>query len=275
MNFKKISALFMSAVLAVTVCGCKNNSQTSGDTSSIAQSDDTGSPDPVASGSFRVDGTKLLDAKGNEFVMRGINHAHAWYKGQLDTAIDSIAKTGANSVRVVLADGDQWDKTSVDEVERTIQRSQGLLDNAADYWIEIKDVLNAHTDTVIVNIANEWVGQWAVDTWKKGYTSVIPRMREAGIKNTIMVDAAGWGQYGESIKKAGKEVFESDPDKNTMFSIHMYGSAGKNQQTITANLKGATDQGLCVIVGEFGYNHSDGDVDEAFIMKYCTENNIG
>lgn len=294
MNFKKISALFMSAVLAVTVCGCKNNSQTSGDTSSIAQSDDTSSPDPVASGSFRVDGTKLLDAKGNEFVMRGINHAHAWYKGQLDTAIDSIAKTGANSVRVVLADGDQWDKTSVDEVEKIIQKcvdnkmiailelhdgtgkdQQSFLDNAADYWIEIKDVLNAHTDTVIVNIANEWVGQWAVDTWKKGYTSVIPRMREAGIKNTIMVDAAGWGQYGESIKKAGKEVFESDPDKNTMFSIHMYGSAGKNQQTITANLKGATDQGLCVIVGEFGYNHSDGDVDEAFIMKYCTENNIG
>ncbi len=50
-----------------------------------------------------------------------------------------------------------------------------------------------------------------------------------------------------------------------MFSIHMYGAAGKNEQTITTNLtRGATDNNLCVVVGEFGYNHSDGDVDEEY-----------
>ena len=296
MNFKRLSAFFLSAALAVTMCGC-NNGSTSGNgseniDSAVQTSDAESGSDtaPVASGGFKVDGTKLLDANGNEFVMRGINHAHAWFAGELDTAINSIAATGSNSVRVVLADGDQWDKTPVDEVEKIIQKctenkmiaileihdgtgkdQQSFLNNAADYWIEIKDVLNAHTDTVIVNIANEWV----TNTWKKGYTTVIPKMREAGIKNTIMVDAAGWGQYGASIKEAGKKVFDSDPDKNTMFSIHMYGSAGKNSKTIMDNLKGVTDQDLCVVVGEFGYNHSDGDVDEEFIMKYCVKYDIG
>lgn len=300
MNLKKISAAFMSAVLAVTMCGCKNNSTNSGsgtnsNASSAAQSDgNTSTPDPVSTGGFRVDGTKLLDANGNEFIMRGVNHAHVWYRDVLDVAIDAIAETGANSVRIVLADGDQWERSTPEDVENVIQKciehkmiailevhdgtgkeEQSFLDNAADFWIELKDILNAHTDTVIVNIANEWIGKWESNKWKAGYTSVIPRMREAGIKNTIMVDAAGWGQFGASIKQAGKAVFDSDPDKNTMFSIHMYGSAGKNQKTITDNLKGATDQGLCVIVGEFGYNHSDGDVDEGFIMKYCNENGLG
>ncbi len=104
---------------------------------------------------------------------------------------------------------------------------------------------------------------------------VIPELRTAGIKNTIMVDAGGWGQYGQSIADGGKAVFAADPLENTMFSVHMYGTAGKNESTIKKNLEGVTSQGLCVIVGEFGYTHTDGDVDEAFIMQYCNENSLG
>lgn len=300
MILKKLSAILMSAALAVTMCGC-NNGSTSGnsrtDTPSSVQSSDTEStPNNVSAGtgSFKVDGTKLLDANGNEFVMRGINHAHTWFRDNLDDALNGIAKTGANCVRIVLSDGDQWEKIPADEFETVVNKCLehkmvviaelhdgtgkeeiGYIDNAVEYWIEMKDILNAHTDTVILNIANEWVGKWDSDNWKKGYTSAIPKLREAGIKNTIMVDAAGWGQYGESIKQAGKAVFDSDPDKNTIFSIHMYGSAGKNAKTIKSNLTGVTDQDLCVVVGEFGYTHSDGDVNEVYIMKYCTENNIG
>lgn len=298
MKLKKLSALLMSAVLAVTMCGC-NKSQTSSDTSVNSPTagstvSDTTSAPTAAKSSFKIDGTKLLDAKGNEFVMRGINHAHVWFRSQLDTALDGIAATGANCVRIVLADGDQWDRIPADELETVIQKctdrkmiviaevhdgtgknKQSFLDNAVDYWIEVKDVMNAHTDTVILNIANEWLGNRNVDSWKNGYTSAIPKLREAGIKNTIMVDSAGWGQYGEIVGKAGQEVFDSDPDKNTMFSVHMYGTAGKNEETITTNIKSATDKNLCMVVGEFGYNHSDGDVDEAFIMKYCVENSIG
>lgn len=296
-----ILAALMSLCLLFTGCNNDTSSGSVTSDSSVTDGVSDNSPDnldsntpPAAEGGFKVDGTKLIDANGNEFVIRGINHAHVWFRDQLETALDGIAETGSNTVRIVLADGDKWEKTTAEDLERTIiecnerkmiavvevhdgcgMDERSYLDNAVNFWIEMKDVLAKYTDTAILNITNEWIGQWNAEAWRDGYTGALPKLREAGIKNTIMVDSAGWGQYGESIRKYGKEVFDSDPDKNTMFSIHMYGAAGKNSATIAKNLKGATDQGLCVIVGEFGYNHSDGDVDEAYIMQYCNENDLG
>ena len=34
-------------------------------------------PVSAASGGFQVNGTKLYDAYGNEFIMRGVNYPHA------------------------------------------------------------------------------------------------------------------------------------------------------------------------------------------------------
>lgn len=243
---------------------------------------------------FKVSGTKLLDANGNEFIMRGINHPHSWFTAQDDTALEAIAATGANTVRIVCGSGQQYNKDSVESLNKLTDKCKelemiailevhdvtgkddtSLLETAADYWIEVKEALIGKENYVILNIANEWVGNWDGQKWCDGYTSVIPRLREAGIKNTIIVDAAGWGQYGQSVTDYGEQVFAADPDANTMFSVHMYGTAGKNKATIARNLKLSTDKGLCMIVGEFGWNHSDGDVDEEYILKYCNENSVG
>lgn len=287
---KKLSALILPIVIAVSLTACGNDAKNS----SSAANSTSDSVQSSASGGFRVEGTKLLDANGNEFVMRGINHAHTWFRDDDETAIPAIAKTGSNVVRLVFADGDQWERDTFDNVSDLIDLCKenqliavvevhdgtgmddvSYLENAANFWIEMKDALIGNEDYVILNIANEWTGSWDSAKWSEGYTSVIPKIREAGIKNTIMVDAGGWGQYGESIKAHGADVFEADPDRNTMFSVHMYGTAGKNKRTIKKNLEGVTDQNLCVCVGEFGYTHSDGDVDEAYIMQYCQENSIG
>ena len=297
---KRMISLIVPAALLLAGCGgsdssSKAESAASSAASSAVTESKASSPSNASSVSgFKVDGTKLLDAKGNEFVMRGVNHAHCWYKGDDQTALAAIDKTGANCVRLVLADGVQWDKDSGESINALTDKCKEYqmvavlevhdatgrndiddLQKAADFWIEMKDALIGKEDFVILNIANEWIGDWKSKTWAEGYTTVIPQLREAGIKNTIMVDSAGWGQYGKSIKEKGMEVFESDPDRNTMFSVHMYGSAGKNEKTIEENLTGATDQGLCVCVGEFGYTHSDGDVDEGYIMEYCDANSIG
>ena len=108
---------------------------------------------------------KLYDGNGNEFIMRGVNVAHAWYTGKTETSINAIASLGANTVRVVLADGAQWDKTSYEEVKNiiTMCENKGLvcivevhdhtgkdstsdIDTAVNYWLEMKDLLNAHKD---------------------------------------------------------------------------------------------------------------------------------
>ena len=62
---------------------------------------------------FHTNGTTLYDAKGNPFIMCGINHAYSWYPGYEDTAIPAIARTGANCVRLVITDGQQYNKTSL------------------------------------------------------------------------------------------------------------------------------------------------------------------
>lgn len=299
----KIKNTLLSLLLAAAVLvssGCNNgngnnntdneNQESSSTPAPVAEEENSGF---VAEG-FYVDGTKLYDAKGNEFVMRGINHAHTWFKDQLETAVPAIAATGANSVRIVLADGQQWTKDPIEDVEKIVELCKdnkmicilevhdntGMneidrLLNTADYWLEMKPVLDANKEYVILNISNEWVGDWETDVWYQGYSQAVKKLRDAGIENTIMIDAAGWGQYAEPINKYGKTLLEEDPDKNIVFSIHMYGAAGKNSRVIQQNLKYATNNDLCVVVGEFGYNHSDGDVDEEYIMQYCCENDIG
>ena len=248
----------------------------------------------TATGGFKVIGNKLYDANGNEFIMRGINHAHAWYKGQQDTVIPAIAKTGANTVRVALGDGETWGYDDINTVKNIISLckqnnlialldvhdttgldSYSSLDNAVNYWISMKDLLNSNKDSVIINIANEWYGTWDGSSWADGYKKAIKKLRDAGIKNTLMIDCAGWGQYPKSIHDYGKEVFNSDTEGNTMFSIHMYEYAGGDANTIKSNIDNIINQDLALCIGEFGLKHTDGDVDEETIMNYCEEKSVG
>ncbi|MCM1103567.1 MAG: glycoside hydrolase family 5 protein [Clostridium sp.] len=243
---------------------------------------------------FRVDGRTLLDANGNPFVMRGVNHAHTWFADQLGTALKAIQGTGSNAVRIVLSDGAQWTKTDAQTVANILAICKNLgmvaifevhdatgyndvdsLLQAAEYFVEIKDVLIGEEEYCIINIANEWGGDWNSTRWCEGYTQAIPMLREAGLAHTIMVDACGWGQYGKCIGDHGREVLESDILGNTMFSVHMYGTAGGTEESIDENMGYALDQDLCLVIGEFGYNHSDGDVQEDYIMARCVELNVG
>ena len=55
----------------------QSQEESSSESSSDGSVDDSGTQ--TTTGGFKVDGTKLLDANGEEFIMRGINHAHTWY----------------------------------------------------------------------------------------------------------------------------------------------------------------------------------------------------
>ncbi|MCM1054844.1 MAG: glycoside hydrolase family 5 protein [Bacteroides sp.] len=302
MKLKKslLSLALSASMLIFSACGQGGEDPASADETSAAVSQNI-SDEAEAGGTategagFQVKGTSLYDAKGNEFIMRGINHAHSWFQDKLETAVPAIAKTGANTVRVVLSDGQQWERIPLEDVEKIIEickenklvcilevhdltgkdDTEGLR-KVSEYWLDIKSALIGNEAYVILNIANEWVGSWDdADMWYQGYSEAIKTLRGGGIKNTLMIDAPGWGQFAKPIDQYGEALFNEDPDKNVMFSIHMYGAAGKSPRIISSNLEYATNHGLCAVVGEFGYNHSDGDVDEEYIMEYCTEKGIG
>ncbi len=252
-------------------------------------------PVSAASGGFQVNGTKLYDANGNEFIIRGVNYPHAWYTGEYATAIPAIAAKGFNTVRIVLANGQQWNKTTYNEVSTLIDlcKANNLvavlevhdatgsdstydLNQAVNYWIEMKNLLIGNEAYVIVNIANEWYGSWEnMTTWKNGYISAIRSLRDAGINNTIMIDSAGWGQYPQSIFDYGKEILNADTKGNTMFSIHMYEYAGGSDSVVKTNIDNVINQNLCLVIGEFGGYHTGGDVAEQTIMDYCQQKNVG
>ena len=245
---------------------------------------------------LHVSGNKLLDGNGEEFIFRGVNLPHAWFVDKTESSIKDIASLGANSARIVLACGHLYPKSSYDQVEKIINwcENEGLIcvlelhdftgsDNPNDitdislrYWNEIKDLLNDHKDYIIVNIANEWEGSWDKGSlWADTYISAVKSLRNNGIENAIMIDASGYGQETGPVIRDAQSVLNADPDKNIIFSYHVYSVLGKDDNSLYAGLNGLKSTGVCWIVGEFGWWQNGGSVVYKTLTNYCHENNIG
>ena len=221
---------------------------------------------------FHISDGRLVDSAGNDFVLRGVSHAHTWFTEETDS-LANIKSLGANSVRVVLSSGDYWDENSVDDVANVVdeckanrlicmlevhdttgygeQSGASTLDQAVDYWIELKSVLQGEEDYVLINIGNEpygndsaTVARWASDT-----SAAIQRLRAAGFEHTLVVDAPNWGQdWTNTMRNNADQVYASDPTGNTVFSIHMYGVYSQ-ASTITSYLEHFVNAGLPLIIG--------------------------
>lgn len=243
---------------------------------------------------FKVDGTKLLDRCGNEFVMRGVNLAYTWFESSAYTQLEAVANAGANTVRVVLTDGKAYGKAAdpADKVmafankckeygmltilevhDETGSNDIADLKDAAKYFANMAETLKGTESYIIINIANEWHNDAASTVWRDGYKEAIKIIRDAGLRHCIMVDAGGYGQGAATIHSHGLEVLDSDPENNLIFSIHMYGGAG-NTNKVKSNINGVINQNLALCIGEFGWYHSDGDVDEDLILSYCQEKKV-
>ncbi|MFJ9861870.1 cellulase family glycosylhydrolase [Streptomyces albogriseolus] len=253
-------------------------------------------PAHAAPTGFRVQDGRLLEASGNDFVMRGVNHAHTWYADRLD-ALDHIKAKGANTVRVVLSSGDRWTRNDTADVANVVaqckrnrlicvlevhdttgygeQSGAVTLSRAADYWIEVRDALAGQEDYVIVNIGNEPHGNTDYTRWTADTKAAVQKLRAAGFGHTLMVDAPNWGQdWAFTMRDNAASVFAADPDANTVFSIHMYGVFDTAAE-VSDYLGRFVAAGLPVVVGEFGHDHSDGNPDEDAILSVTRQLGIG
>lgn len=282
---------------SVTVSDGNN---TGGDTGGNTGGDTGGGSNLPTGDGFHTSGTKLLDANGNEFIMRGVNYSWCWQYGNgdgntADDVIPAAKRIGANVIRIQLADGGNhsWKKPTAAELSSLIKLCEDNklvaifnthdetgsnkvddLVRAANFWISMKDLLNAHRSTVLINISNEWYGAWEAEPWAAGYQKVIPMMRNAGIKNTLVVDCAGYGQYPASIPAAGAKVLAADKDKNLIFSEHLY-DCFPTANKVDAAIDNALTVGAPVIVGEFSYNHKGQSVAWQEILDHCQAKGIG
>jgi mannan endo-1,4-beta-mannosidase len=240
---------------------------------------------------LHVSGRNIVDANGNSFVMRGGSHPYAWHKDQNQSFAD-IKRLGANSLRVVLTTG-----IGAGEVSDVISRCKQnrlicvlenhdttgygenggaiTLDAAADYWIGLKSVLAGQENFVVINIGNEPYGNNDTSGWTGATSGAIKKLRDASLKHLIMVDGPNWGQDWSGVMRSNaSSVFNSDPRRNTVFSVHMYGVYGTASK-VTDYYNAFQSAGLPLVVGEFGWKHSDGDVDEDTIINEAQSRGIG
>ncbi|MFJ8586686.1 cellulase family glycosylhydrolase [Streptomyces sp. NPDC093595] len=251
---------------------------------------------PSAAG-FHVEDGRLLDANGNDFVLRGVNHAHTWYTATTDRALADIKALGANSVRIVLSTGDRWTKNGTADVAHVVTRCKASrlvcvleahdttgygeqsgavsLDKAVDYWIDVQGALKGQEKYVLLNLGNEPHGNTGHTAWTADTTNAITRMRAAGFEHTLMADAPDWGQdWSFTMRDDAPAVFAADPRRNTVFSVHMYGVYDTAAE-VEDYLNRFASRRLPLVVGEFGDAHSDGNPDEDAIMATARRLDLG
>lgn len=219
---------------------------------------------------------RYLYSKDNEkTILRGVNHMFIWTDREGKT-IPEIAKTGANCVRIVwntrgrvsdldniiglcIANG----MIPIPEIHDTTGNWEKLPE-ALDYWLseEMMQVIANHQQYLIINVGNE-PGDEVVpaEDFFLAYNTIVTKMRAAGIRIPIMIDADMWGQSEKNLLEVGPRLLQADPEHNLLFSIHMWWpSELHNPETtgyatvedrVRGVLKASVDKKLPLVVGEF------------------------
>lgn len=271
---------------------------------------------------FHTDGVRLLDANGKEFLMRGYNYSYAWQKELWGAAFSTAKKYNCNALRIQLSDGQNSSlggycgANQVSDLIRSckdnhfigvfnVQDTGGgndanVLLHAADYWVGIKNAVIGQEKYCIVNIGNEWMGspgrdcngEWGdyqENLWSDTYIEAVRRIRSAGIKNTLMIDCNGYGQYADIIWKEGQRILDEDKKyfedgkPNIIFSIHFYEKAcyWDYEKGVGSRVAHSIDKALSigapVCIGEYAYSRKSEEwkMDWETIQDYSKTMNIG
>lgn len=236
--------------------------------------------------------------------MRGVNYPYAWYRSSQNTEqmFRDIAATGANTVRVVLATGGQWERVTGSEVSDIVRwaKANSLVamlevhdstgygekaeavhpDAAVDYWLsdDVKSAITGQEAYVMVNIANEPFGNSATEQWEPYHRGAVTELRAGGLTHLFIVDAPNWGQDWTNTMRDGmgaSNIFGADPDRNTAFAIHMYDVYG-TAEAVWSYFENFLGSGMALLVGEFAADHGPGNnVDEDAIMAASEEHRVG
>ena len=239
----------------------------------------------TGSGFFVYNG-KLYDPNGDEFRIRGVNLTHfdsnsypGIVKAQANTVrygmylINTAPATPnaatyekgaatqyvANGVFTIIADFYTTPGDGASAV--TGNTNPTVLADIVSWWVANEATFAPIMDRIAINIANEW-GPAGSTVWRDSYITAITRLRAAGYSCPLVIDSGSWGQDPQDFLNYGQAVLDSDPQKNVIFSLHIYsdfydsgGGVSKTYNT-QPDLQAVTDalvaSGLPIIYGEFG-----------------------
>jgi mannan endo-1,4-beta-mannosidase len=264
---------------------------------SVSSTTTGGTPRPpynTGTGFFVLNG-RLYDANGFEFKIKGVNKNHydsewrpglvnanpntirvftpIWDLSATNTMLSNIVGQKIVAMPVVAATEGTWSS------QYAVTCDGGTMTNfnkAVDLWVAAAATIKPYESKMLLNVANEW-GDAATNNsyWRDGNITAIKRLRginATGNANppwlgTIIIDAAGCGQdpYNFLNSTFAQEVFNADPQKNIVFSVHVYGfycepslgipcgvAPDWSTLPLAATLDSLQATGFPFIIGEFG-----------------------
>ena len=276
----------------------------------------------TGTGFFVKDG-KLYDANGMEFILYGANSVHVWLNdANAKNALRyEMPKARINTARLVTA-GESWtwnnqsetpakkkaiaqlaidayivpmlelhDGTCLSEIDRPAADGKMGLKQIVDHWLLPDNVamLNDLEKYLMLNIANEWGPDMDAansEDFLLGYKDAITRLRNAGIKNLLVIDAGGCGQDPRTLFNYADQLLEHDPQHNIIASIHLYGLWRSKDKTFSGwippyvvedDIPKLVALETPVIVGEFGWtgNGTSINYNPEILVKTCFDNKMG
>jgi mannan endo-1,4-beta-mannosidase len=247
---------------------------------------------------LHVRGRHLYDRCGEEVVLRGINEMVIWTAPEGQT-FGEIAKTGANSVRVVWTIKDHPGHHELDRVlARAIEArlipiielhdasgDLAQVSRVVDFWVrpEIVSVLQKHAAKLILNIANEAGDKVRLEDFVATYREAIARLRAAGYELPLMIDAPGWGHDADTLQASAPALIQTDPLRNLLFSVHIWWAKDAasedpgSTQRIKTEIAESVAAGLPLVIGEFAHvgNGCKRSIDYRTILDEAQRAGIG
>jgi hypothetical protein len=237
-------------------------------------------PAPGVARIFKVQGTKILDSLGNEFIAKGVNVNGPYWPWPRPTEPDVPLITDVwkcNAVRL-----NCWrefkiynsNNTDLDAIIKAFTDKKvvvmieqhnftgkypnaGELTDLATYWAGVANKYK-NNEYVWFNIMNEpGSGETAPADWLNSHEQVIKAIRNTGAPNIIVMDEHGFGQANGYANDAGSAALTYGPAltakySNLLFSLHLYANWIYGKARLEAYTNAVHAKNLALIYGEYG-----------------------
>ncbi len=243
---------------------------------------------------FKVGGRHIYDPNNEKFIIRGVNKMIVWLDPDGIPSFSEIAKTGANCVRIVWSVKDGTMEGLDTAIQNCIKEKlvpvielhdhtgswgDTVFEMSNNYWTDPKmtGIIKKYERYLIVNYGNE-LGDNTVtnEQFRLRYSDAVNKMRKAGIRVPIMIDAAAWGTGMNYITDNWEYLRKHDPMNNLIFSIHMWWNDGDSRRVKDA-IENAKTAGIPLVVGEFAVAgmENKGLICYETIISECHKTEIG
>ena len=248
---------------------------------------------PSYNGYLKVSGTKLVNEKDEDFILKGVSsHGIQWFNDLYTKNNIKVLKedwdTNVFRIAMYTKEGGFIDDSSIkDKVEKIVDDCISLdmyvivdwhilSDNNPTTYTEsskrfFDEISKKYKDkpNVIYEICNEPNGNTSFDDINKYANEVIPVIRKNSPKSLIIVGTPNWSQDVDRVVKLDYD--------NIMYSLHFY--SGSHKEELRNKARSALNNNTPIIVSEFGVSEASGNGGIYFDetdkwIKFLKENNI-